>query len=97
MGQLTRPGRTSTIRPLPLRNSARRLPLPAKVWPYEQAEKVLARFGDRPCILFETGYGPSGLPHIGTFCEVARTSWIRQAVSELRPGTATELYRPKRK
>jgi len=66
--------------------------LPAKIWPTEQAEKVLARFGDRPCILFETGYGPSGLPHIGTFCEVARTSWIRQAVSELRPGTATELY-----
>jgi lysyl-tRNA synthetase class 1 len=64
----------------------------AKLWPYEQAEAVLDRFGDRSCILFETGYGPSGLPHIGTFCEVARTSWVRQALSELRPGLRTELY-----
>ena len=33
--------------------------------------------------LFETGYGPSGLPHIGTFGEVARTSWVRRAFTEL--------------
>ena len=55
----------------------------SKLWPYEQAEKALARFGKEPRLLFETGYGPSGLPHIGTFCEVARTSWIRHAVEEL--------------
>src|SRR5215469_8555709 len=34
-------------------------------------------------VLFETGYGPSGLPHIGTFGEVARTSWVRQAFEAL--------------
>ena len=63
-----------------------------KLWPYQQAEAVLKRFGNADRILFETGYGPSGLPHIGTFCEVARTSWIRQAVLELRPEQATALY-----
>ena len=52
----------------------------------------MERVGERPCILFETGYGPSGLPHIGTFCEVARTSWIRRAVELIRPGQRTELY-----
>jgi len=64
----------------------------ANLWPAQQAEAVLARFGGRPRLLFETGYGPSGLPHIGTFCEVARTSWIRRAVEHLRPGQSTELY-----
>ncbi len=62
------------------------------LWPYEQAEKALARSGQGSRLLFETGYGPSGLPHIGTFCEVARTTWIRHAVEELRPGHPTELY-----
>ena len=64
----------------------------AKLWPYEQGEKALSRFGDQPRLLFETGYGPSGLPHIGTFCEVARTTWIRRAVEQLRPGHPTDLY-----
>ena len=64
----------------------------AKLWPFQQAEQALSRFGGEPCLLFETGYGPSGLPHIGTFCEVARSSWIRQAVEILRPGHLTELY-----
>ncbi len=43
--------------------------------------------GEAPA-LFETGYGPSGLPHIGTFGEVARTTWVRRAYIELtgRPG-----------
>jgi lysyl-tRNA synthetase class 1 len=34
-------------------------------------------------VLFETGYGPSGLPHIGTFGEVARTTMVRRAFEEL--------------
>ncbi|MGD8376891.1 MAG: lysine--tRNA ligase [Acidobacteriota bacterium] len=63
-----------------------------RLWPYEQAEAVLQRFGKASRILFETGYGPSGLPHIGTFCEVARTSWIRQALAELRPDLPSEIY-----
>ena len=73
-------------------DAARRRVLASKLWPYEQAEAVLERFGDQSCILFETGYGPSGLPHIGTFCEVARTSWIRRAMEEVRPGQRAELY-----
>jgi lysyl-tRNA synthetase class 1 len=55
------------------------------VWPFREAERVarrLARTG-KSGALFETGYGPSGLPHIATFMEVARTSWIRRAFHEL--------------
>ena len=60
--------------------------LAAKAWPFEEARKLLARLEQRKLagkaadgVLFETGYGPSGLPHIGTFGEVARTSWVRHA------------------
>jgi lysyl-tRNA synthetase class 1 len=56
--------------------------LEARAWPFEEARKVVARMekkgGNGPA-LFETGYGPSGLPHIGTFGEVARTTWVRRA------------------
>ena len=54
-------------------------------WPFEEAQKVVARLAasGREQALFETGYGPSGLPHIGTFMEVARTSWVRHAFSAL--------------
>jgi lysyl-tRNA synthetase class 1 len=55
----------------------------SKAWPFEEARRVLKRFqGKMPAkgyVLFETGYGPSGLPHIGTFGEVARTTMIRRA------------------
>jgi lysyl-tRNA synthetase, class I len=55
----------------------------SKAWPFEEARRILARYdGKMPAkgyILFETGYGPSGLPHIGTFGEVARTTMIRRA------------------
>ncbi|KIN67292.1 Lysyl-tRNA synthetase (class I) [Sulfitobacter donghicola DSW-25 = KCTC 12864 = JCM 14565] len=55
----------------------------SKAWPFEEARRVLKRFqGKTPekgYVLFETGYGPSGLPHIGTFGEVARTTMIRRA------------------
>ncbi len=56
-----------------------------KSWPFEEARKVAARLDrlGRDAALFETGYGPSGLPHIGTFGEVARTSWVRHAFTEL--------------
>jgi lysyl-tRNA synthetase class 1 len=54
-----------------------------KAWPFEEAAKVIRRLdgSSRREALFETGYGPSGLPHIGTFGEVARTSWVRHAFS----------------
>jgi len=55
----------------------------AKAWPFEEARKVLARYQGQPpskgYVLFQTGYGPSGLPHIGTFAEVARTTMVRRA------------------
>ena len=55
----------------------------SKAWPFEEARKLVARYkGKTPekgYVLFETGYGPSGLPHIGTFGEVARTTMIRRA------------------
>ncbi|MDO5622057.1 MAG: lysine--tRNA ligase [Paracoccus sp. (in: a-proteobacteria)] len=55
----------------------------SKAWPFEEARRVLKRYEKAPpekgYVLFETGYGPSGLPHIGTFGEVARTTMIRRA------------------
>ncbi len=53
-------------------------------WPFEEARKIVARLARRPRdrkdeVIFETGYGPSGLPHIGTFGEVARTTVVRHA------------------
>jgi lysyl-tRNA synthetase class 1 len=59
----------------------------AQSWPFEEAARILERVnGHKPAkgyVLFETGYGPSGLPHIGTFGEVARTSMVRHAFSQL--------------
>ncbi len=58
----------------------------SKAWPYEEARKLLKRYPDGPGargIVFETGYGPSGLPHLGTFQEVARTLMVRHALSEM--------------
>ncbi|PSL18131.1 lysine--tRNA ligase [Shimia abyssi] len=57
--------------------------LVSKAWPFEEARRVLKRYKDKApekgYVLFETGYGPSGLPHIGTFGEVARTTMVRRA------------------
>jgi len=57
----------------------------SKAWPFEEAQKIVERMkrrGGPPAgsgVIFETGYGPSGLPHIGTFGEVARTTMVRTA------------------
>ncbi len=55
----------------------------SKAWPYEEARKLLKRYPEgkpgNAAIIFETGYGPSGLPHIGTFNEVLRTTMVRHA------------------
>src|SRR5579883_2477287 len=53
----------------------------SNAWPFEEARKIVARLKRHPKdeVIFETGYGPSGLPHIGTFGEVARTSMVRHA------------------
>jgi len=54
----------------------------SKAWTFEEARKIVKRYEGRDfpeTVIFETGYGPSGLPHIGTFGEVARTSMVRHA------------------
>ncbi len=63
-----------------------------RAWPFEEAAKVADRASVRAkgVALFETGYGPSGLPHIGTFGEVARTTWVRRAFERLT-GLPTRL------
>ena len=61
----------------------------SKAWPFEEARKLIARLerSGRKEVIFETGYGPSGLPHIGTFGEVARTSMVRHAFGVLTGGS----------
>ena len=60
----------------------------ARAWPFEEARKLIQRLDALPggkdkTVIFETGYGPSGLPHIGTFGEVVRTTQVRQAFRRL--------------
>ena len=62
-----------------------------KAWPFEEARRLVKRLerlpdGAEKTVLFETGYGPSGLPHIGTFGEVARTTMVRHAFELLTDG-----------
>ncbi|MFT6259269.1 MAG: lysyl-tRNA synthetase class 1 [Rickettsiales bacterium] len=70
--------------------------LNAKSWPFEEARKILKKINSKTptkgYVLFETGYGPSGLPHIGTFGEVARTSFVRQAFKLLAPEIPTRMF-----
>src|ERR1700742_3701606 len=63
----------------------------SKAWPFEEARRLIKRLekvpeGATKTVLFETGYGPSGLPHIGTFGEVARTTMVRHAFETLTEG-----------
>ncbi|MEA2992009.1 MAG: lysyl-tRNA synthetase, class [Alphaproteobacteria bacterium] len=61
--------------------SLREIAETSNAWPFEEAKKIVARLKKQPKdeVIFETGYGPSGLPHIGTFGEVARTTMVRHA------------------
>ena len=71
----------------------------SKAWPFEEARKLVKRYpqgkkgpdGALLPVLFETGYGPSGLPHIGTFQEVLRTTLVRRAYEVLTGGAPTRL------
>uniref|UniRef100_UPI003531E3F0 lysine--tRNA ligase n=1 Tax=Pararhizobium sp. IMCC3301 TaxID=3067904 RepID=UPI003531E3F0 len=71
-----------TLEPMPMDETLVAAAQTCKAWPFEEARKIVKRLDgktpDKP-ILFETGYGPSGLPHIGTFGEVARTSMVQNA------------------
>ena len=72
-------------------SSERELAAQANAWPFQEARSVVERVGgadtahtpEKGYVLFETGYGPSGLPHIGTFGEVARTTMVRHAFATL--------------
>ncbi|MFZ1744115.1 MAG: lysine--tRNA ligase [Pontixanthobacter sp.] len=67
----------------------------SKAWPFQEAQRLLKRFPngkpDGSPMLFETGYGPSGLPHIGTFQEVLRTTFVRRAYEAMTGGAPTRL------
>lgn len=73
--------------------------LASNAWPFQEARRVIdhreakAKAGrkDKGFVLFETGYGPSGLPHIGTFGEVFRTTMVQHAFEKLEPGVPTKL------
>ncbi len=68
---------------MPTSPALRAAALESRAWPFEEARKILKRVekSGQKQVLFETGYGPSGLPHIGTFGEVARTTMVRKAFS----------------
>ena len=67
----------------------------SKAWPFQEAQKLVKRYPDgKPgggAVVFETGYGPSGLPHIGTFQEVLRTTLVRRAYEVLTDGAPTRV------
>jgi lysyl-tRNA synthetase class 1 len=70
--------------------------LESKSWPFEEARRIYEKIGGKvPAkgyVLFETGYGPSGLPHIGTFGEVVRTSFVRYAFQCIAPEIPTKMF-----
>jgi len=69
--------------------------LKAKAWPFEEARKIYNKIQKQTpkkgFVLFETGYGPSGLPHIGTFGEVVRTSFVMNAFKKLAPDIPAKM------
>ena len=69
----------------------------AGAWPFREAQTLLNKrlkgvLPERGYVLFETGYGPSGLPHIGTFAEVVRTTMVRRAFEVIAPDIPTRLF-----
>lgn len=70
--------------------------LASNAWPFVEAQKILEKINfktpKKGFVLFETGYGPSGLPHIGTFGEVARTLMVKHAFGILAPEIPTKLW-----
>lgn len=75
----------------------REIALTSNAWPFQEAralfnEKLGGKIPEKGYVLFETGYGPSGLPHIGTFGEVVRTTMVRRAFELLYPDIPTKLF-----
>ena len=79
-----------------LMNISHKSYLESKAWPFEEARRIYEKIGGKiPAkgyVLFETGYGPSGLPHIGTFGEVVRTAFVRHAFSLIAPEIPTKMF-----
>jgi len=77
----------SPYKPGPPPSRIREMAQHANAWPFAEARQILKHVGgqvpEKGYVLFETGYGPSGLPHIGTFGEVARTTMVRHALHQL--------------
>jgi lysyl-tRNA synthetase class 1 len=76
---------------------SRELANQSNAWPFQEARQLLQKRleGETPekgYVLFETGYGPSGLPHVGTFAEVVRTTMVRRAFELLAPELPTRLF-----
>ena len=67
--------------------------MPKEFWPLAEARKILSARKPSPgeTVVFETGYGPSGLPHLGTFAEVARTRFVIEALLHLAPEVRVKL------
>lgn len=70
--------------------------LESNAWPFVEAKRIYEKIGKKTpakgYVLFETGYGPSGLPHIGTFGEVVRTAFVRHAFSLIAPEIPTKMF-----
>ncbi len=70
--------------------------LESNAWPFVEAKRIYEKINKKTpakgYVLFETGYGPSGLPHIGTFGEVVRTSFVRHAFSLIAPKIPTKMF-----
>lgn len=64
----------------------------AKLWPQEEAERIIQRFPDADPILLQTGFGPSGHPHMGTVGEVVRTHYVAMALKELGKKTVIQVF-----
>jgi len=65
--------------------------MPKVTWPHQEAKRLRSVLNSEKPIIFETGYGPSGLPHIGTFAEVARTTFVIKALQHAFPEAKTRL------
>src|SRR5215831_5396218 len=71
-----------------------KMPSSSDAWPHEEARRLQERTRDYPRerpVIFESGFGPSGLPHLGTMCEVLRPAYVRKAFAMLEPARASRL------
>ena len=71
-----------------------KMPTSSDAWPHEEARRLQERIGDYPQerpVIFESGFGPSGLPHLGTMCEVLRPAYVRKAFAMIEPLRASRL------